>query len=56
VQAHHARLPTRTARQIGAAGAGLIGSAIFPTDPVSGYRQEHPACRTHPPMGSITDD
>ena len=22
---------------IGAAGAGLIGAAIFPTDPVSGY-------------------
>jgi Protein of unknown function (DUF998) len=28
---------------IGAAGAGLIGSAIFPTDPVSGYPPGTPA-------------
>jgi hypothetical protein len=36
-----ARSPAASARAgpvlIGAAGAGLIGSAVFPTDPVSGY-------------------
>lgn len=33
---------------IGAAGAGLIGAAVFPTDPVSGYPPATPACRGHP--------
>ena len=33
---------------IGAAGAGLIGSAIFPTDPVSGYPPGTPDAITRP--------
>ena len=33
---------------IGAAGAGLIGSAVFPTDPVSGYPPGTPDAVTHP--------
>ena len=33
---------------IGAAGAGLIGSAIFPTDPVSGYPPGTPDALTRP--------
>jgi hypothetical protein len=33
---------------IGAAGAGLIGSALFPTDPVSGYPPGTPDALTQP--------
>jgi hypothetical protein len=33
---------------IGAAGAGLIGSAVFPTDPVSGYPPGTPDALTEP--------
>jgi hypothetical protein len=33
---------------IGAAGAGLIGSAVFPTDPVSGYPPGTPAVPSRP--------
>jgi hypothetical protein len=38
---------------IGAAGAGLIGSAVFTTDPVSGYPPGTPDALTHPsPVGT----
>jgi hypothetical protein len=33
---------------IGAAGAGLIGSAVFPTDPISGYPPGTPDALTRP--------
>ena len=33
---------------IGAAGAGLIGAALFPTDPVSGYPPQTPGALTEP--------
>jgi Protein of unknown function (DUF998) len=33
---------------IGAAGAGLFGAAVFPTDPVSGYPPGTPDALTHP--------
>jgi Protein of unknown function (DUF998) len=33
---------------IGAAGAGLIGAALFPTDPVSGYPPQTPDALTRP--------
>jgi hypothetical protein len=33
---------------IGAAGAGLIGAAVFPTDPVSGYPPGTPEALTQP--------
>jgi Protein of unknown function (DUF998) len=33
---------------IGAAGAGLIGAALFPTDPVGGYPPQTPSALTEP--------
>ena len=42
-------LSTRTGRAlIGAAGAGLIGAAVFATDPVSGYPPGTPDALTQP--------
>jgi len=42
-------LSTRAVRVlIGAAGAGLIGAAVFATDPVSGYPPGTPDALTHP--------
>jgi Protein of unknown function (DUF998) len=38
---------------IGAAGAGLIGSAVFTTDPVSGYPPGTPDALTHPSRRGI---
>jgi Protein of unknown function (DUF998) len=38
---------------IGAAGAGLLGSAMFPTDPVSGYPPGTPDALTQPSRGGI---
>ena len=38
---------------IGAAGAGLIGSAVFTTDPVSGYPPGTPAAPTQPTRAGI---
>jgi hypothetical protein len=38
---------------IGAAGAGLIGSAVFTTDPVSGYPQGTPDALTQPSRHGI---
>jgi hypothetical protein len=42
-------LSSRTGRAlIGAAGAGLIGAAVFATDPVSGYPPGTPGALTQP--------
>jgi hypothetical protein len=38
---------------IGAAGAGLIGAAVFTTDPVSGYPPGTPDALTHPTRTGI---
>jgi hypothetical protein len=38
---------------IGAAGAGLIGAAVFPTDPVSGYPPGTPDALTRPTRTGI---
>ena len=38
---------------IGAAGAGLIGAAVFATDPVSGYPPGTPDALTHPTRTGI---
>ena len=38
---------------IGAAGAGLIGSAVFTTDPVSGYPPGTPDAPAHPTRAGI---
>src|SRR5260370_21485312 len=47
-------LSTRAARALlGAAGAGLIGAAVFATDPVSGYPPGTPDAPTHPSRTTI---
>src|SRR5580658_8307996 len=53
----HARDPALSTRAgqvlIGAAGAGLIGSAVFATDPVSGYPPGTPDALTQPTRTGI---
>jgi hypothetical protein len=54
-----ARSPGRTAcsriavAALGSAGLGLLGSAMFHTDPVSGYPPEHPTLLPRPPRWEL---
>jgi len=56
-RAAHPPLSSRAGRAlIGAAGAGLIGAAVFATDPVSGYPPGAPDALTQPSRTGILHD